>query len=203
MLGEDPTTPEDLQRSYLQAMEAAGRPVTEAEKLDEPPQVERIVEALLFVGGDPLSAERVLAIIRGFSADQFDACVADLNRRYRAQNRPYLVRSGPGGYVLAVKPKYAELREQLYGGLREARLSTAAVDVLALVAYQQPTTKAEIERFRGADSGTLLKLLVRRGLVKLQGEGEVARYVTTSRFLETIGIRSLEDLPRTQDLELL
>jgi segregation and condensation protein B len=97
--------------------------------------------------------------------------------------------------------------EKLYGGQREARLSTAAIDVLALVAYRQPATKAEIDSLRGADSAGLLRQLVRRGLIQVVYRADAAQrevsYGTTPRFLEWFGLQSLDDLPRTQDLQQL
>jgi segregation and condensation protein B len=172
-----------------------------------PPAPLRIVEALLFVGGVPLTSERMAEVIRGFNAAQFAEAVETLNRAYRLQNRPYTIVSQGDGFALALKPKHRGVIEKLYGGQREARLSTAAVDVLALVAYRQPATKAEIDSLRGADSGSLLRQLVRRGLIQVVYRGEASRrevsYGTTPRFLEWFGLESLEDLPRTQDLQQL
>ena len=95
------------------------------------------------------------------------------------------------------------LQEKVYGAVREARLSTAAVDVLALVAYRQPVTKNEVDGLRGAESGGILKQLVRRGLAQVVFRGDAAQkevmYGTTPRFLEMFGLQSLDDLPKTQD----
>jgi segregation and condensation protein B len=172
-----------------------------------PPSPLRIIEALLFVGGEPLSAKRAGEIIRGLAAEQFTQAVDALNRAYRAQKRPYTIVTGARGCTLALRPTYRNMVEKLHGGPREARLSTAAVDVLALVAYRQPTTKAEIDGMRGADSGGLLRQLVRRGLVEIVRRGDAdpreVAYATTPRFLEWFGLQSLDDLPRTQDLQLL
>ncbi len=97
--------------------------------------------------------------------------------------------------------------DKLYGATREARLSPAAIDVLALVAYRQPATKPEIDSLRGADSGALLRQLVRRGLIAVVHRGEAGHrevsYGTTARFLEMFGLSSVEDLPQTQDLQRL
>jgi len=174
---------------------------------DSPPSPLRIVEALLFVGGPPLTAKRISEIIRGFSFDQFTQAVEDLNRSYRLQNRPYSILAKGDGYSLELRPKYQMVKEKLYGGQREARLSTAAIDVLALVAFRQPATKAEIDSLRGADSSGLLRQLVRRGLIQVVHRAEAAQpevsYGTTARFLEWFGLQTLDDLPRTQDLQQL
>lgn len=170
-----------------------------------PPPLHRIIEALLFVGGAPLTFERARGIVRGLNEEQFTGAVHRLERDYRQQNRPYQVEPRGAGFVLALKKKYQMVQQRLLGGLREARLSNAAVDVLALVAYRQPTTREEVDSLRGADSGGILRQLIRRGLVQVLHRGDSgqreATYGTTPRFLEMFGLKSLDDLPRTQDLQ--
>ena len=164
-----------------------------------PPSPVQIVEALLFVGGAPLTAEVAADAIRGLSPEAFRECVDVLNRVYRAQNRPYSVVHGPTGYVLRVNRRYASIRERLYGGPREARLNQPALDVLSLVAYRQPVAKSEIDAARGADSGPVLRQLVRLGLLAVTESGEggsnEVRYETTARFLEVFRLHGLDDLP--------
>jgi segregation and condensation protein B len=167
----------------------------------------RIVEALLFVGGAPLTSDRACETIRGLTEDQFLQAIDGLNREYRQQGRPYSVQARNGGYILTLRPRFREVVERLHGGQREARLSPTAIDALALVAYRQPVTKAEIDSLRGAESGALLRQLVRRGLIAVVQRGDaqtrVVSYGTTSRFLELFQLHSLEDLPQTQDLQRL
>ena len=193
-----------MEQSYAAMLETPAGP--DAGEVT-PPSPLRIVEALLFVGGAPLTAKRAGEIIRGFSPEQFTQALDTLNHAYRAQNRPYAILAHGEGYALALRPKYKGVMEKLYGGQREARLSMAAIDVLALVAYRQPATKAEIDSLRGADSGGLLRQLVRRGLVQVALRADAAQrevsYGTTARFLEWFGLQNLDDLPRTQDLQQL
>jgi segregation and condensation protein B len=171
-----------------------------------PPPLERIVEALLFVGGAPLTAERACEAVRGLTAEQFSRAVDALNRSYRALGRPCRIQARDQGYELALLPRYRGVMDKLYGSAREARLSPAALDVLALVAYRQPAARPEIESLRGADCGGPLRQLVRLGLIAVQrgdaGQRE-AHYGTTARFLKLFGLNSLDDLPRTQDLQQL
>src|SRR3954452_22726691 len=145
----------------------------------------RIVEALLFVGGAALSAARACEVVRGLTPEQFAQAVAALNRDYRLQGRPYRIQPTGQGYQLALLPRFRGVMDRLYGSAREARLSPAALDVLALVAYRQPVTRQEVESLRGADSGGQLRQLVRLGLVAVQrgdaGRREVS-YGTTPRF---------------------
>ena len=190
---------------YAEAL--AGPWATEPADGPLPPEPRRIVEALLFVGGAPLTAVRACDIIRGLTAEQFQEAVDGLNHDYRRQGRPYAIVSQGPGFVLALRPRYRGVVGKLFGGVREARLSTAAVDVLAIVAYRQPATKAEVDAARGAESGALLRQLVRRGLVQVVYRGDAEHrevsYGTTARFLEMFGLQSLEDLPRTSDLQQL
>jgi segregation and condensation protein B len=167
----------------------------------------RILESLLFVGGEPLTAKRASAIVRGLSAEQFTQAIDGLNQDYRRQGRPYVIQPQGQGYVLTLRPRYRGVAEKLLGGVREARLSTVAIDVLALVAYRQPATKAEVDALRGAESGALLRQLVRRGLIQVVYRGDAEHkevsYGTTPRFLELFGLQNLDDLPRTHDLQQL
>jgi segregation and condensation protein B len=170
-----------------------------------PPSPEQIVEALLFVGGHPLTAELARSAVRGLTAERFHEAIDALNRRYRAQRRPYAIEPREGGFVLAVLPAYRRLREKLFGGPREARLSQPAVEVLAVIAYRQPVGKAEIDAVRGTDSGGVLRLLVRLGLVavrhRAEGGGRDVRYGTTPRFLQLFGLNGLDELPRLGDTQ--
>lgn len=174
---------------------------------ETPPSPRQIVEALLFVGGPPLSADRAGEIVRSLSPDQLRQIVDDMNRDYRRQGRPYVVHATEQGYALALKPQFRGVRERLAGSPREARLTPAAVDVLSLVAYRQPVSKLEIDSQRGLDSRGALQQLVRLGLVAVVQRPELgpkeAAYVTTARFLEHFNLMSLEDLPQTGDLQRL
>jgi segregation and condensation protein B len=168
-----------------------------------PPPLPRILEALLFIGGPPLTAVRAAEVVRGLDEQLFHEAVDELNRTYRVQGRPYHVQLQDQGYVLTLRPRFQGVREKLFGGVKEARLSPAAVDVLSLVAYRQPATRQEVDSLRGADSGAVLRQLIRHGLVAIQRseEDKEIRYVTTPRFLQLFGLTSLDDLPQTQDLQ--
>jgi segregation and condensation protein B len=177
-----------------------------AESDKSPPPLRRIVEAMLFVGGAPLTAERAAEAVRRLTAEQFREAVDGLNRDYRQQGRPYRIQVREQGCELVLQPRFRGVLDRLYGSTREARLSPAALDVLALVAYRQPTSKQEIEAMRGAESAGVLRQLVRLGLIAVQrGESNQreAAYSTTPRFLSLFQLRSLDDLPRTQDLQRL
>jgi segregation and condensation protein B len=183
-----------------------GTAIAKTSQTASPPPLPRIIEALLFVGGAPLTPGCACEAVRGLSPEQFKEVVENLNRDYRRQGRPYRVQLRDEGYELTLQPRFRAVTERLYGSAREARLSPAALDVLALVAYRQPATRQEVESLRGGDSGGVLRQLVRLGLVAVQRGEENPRevvYVTTARFLGLFQLRSLDDLPRTQDLQQL
>jgi segregation and condensation protein B len=171
-----------------------------------PPPVERILEAMLFVGAVPLNAAVATQVIRGLTEATFHTAMETLIRTYRKQNRPYHARVDAEGYSLVLKPQYREVREKLYAVPKEARLSQPALDVLAMVAYRQPITKAELDSVRGADSGLSLRQLLRLGLVVVTQRGEAGKadvaYGTTPRFLSLFQLTSLDDLPRLGDSQV-
>jgi segregation and condensation protein B len=203
-----PLEPDDESESLATRAADAPRPpglfpASEAPTQELPPSPEQLVEAMLFVGGHPLSADVACAAVRGLTPERFRAAVDSLNRRYREQWRPYAVESRGDGFALAVRPAYRNLRERLFGGPREARLSQPALDVLSVVAYRQPVGKAEVDAIRGTDSGAVLRQLVRLGMVAVQHRADAAgrevRYGTTPRFLQVFGLASLDELPRLGD----
>jgi chromosome segregation and condensation protein ScpB len=178
-----------------------------AEPVNEPtvpPTPLQIIEAMLFVGGPPLTFEDAADAIRGLTPEQFRECIDVLNRVYRGQNRPYSVVHGAAGHVLHIGARYAAVRERLFGGPREARLTQPALDVLSLVAYRQPVPKSEIDAVRGSDSGAVLRQLLRLGLIAVtesNQESKETHYGTSKRFLEVFRLRDLDDLPQLGEPE--
>jgi segregation and condensation protein B len=171
-----------------------------------PPPLRRILEAMLFVGGAPLTVQRAAEAVRGLTAEQFRDILEGLNRDYRQQGRPYRIQVREQGCELVLQPRFRGVLDRLYGSTREARLSPAALDVLALVAYRQPIAKQEVEALRGGESSGALRQLVRLGLIAVRrgdAEQREVAYSTTPRFLSLFQLRSLDDLPRTQDLQKL
>jgi segregation and condensation protein B len=165
-----------------------------------------ILEALLFVGSptnEPLPAGRVAELMRGVQPEEIPDLVAELNRRYTADGCPYQIVSEGPGYRLVLREGYEGVRQRIYGRVREARLSPAAIDVLALLAYRQPLTAEEISRLRGLPSHHLLAQLVRRQLLRIERSetlGQRPHYYTTQRFLDLFGLESLKDLPEVEDV---
>jgi segregation and condensation protein B len=173
---------------------------------DSAPPLPRIVEAMLFIGGAPLTAAAACEAVRDLTPALFAGLLEGLNRDYRRQGRPYRIQPRDHGFELVLRPRFRGVMERLYGATREARLTPAALEVLALVAYRQPVGKNEIDSLRGGESATALRQLVRLGLAAVQrgdADQREALYQTTPRFLSAFHLRSLDDLPRTGDLHKL
>ena len=166
-----------------------------------------ILEAMLFVGNrdnQPLTAARAAELMRGVESGEIPTLVDQLNARYRANGCPYEIISEGAGYRMVLRKTFYPLRGKFYGRVREARLSQAAVDVLAIVAYRQPLTAEEVSRLRGTPSAHILNQLVRRQLLQVQrttGEHRATTFRTTQRFLDLFGLASLDDLPQSEELD--
>lgn len=176
--------------------------VAESAPLLSPRQV---LEACLFVGGTTLTAAKLASLLRGdYTATFVEDTIDALNQQYAAEGRPYSIQLGEGGYRLVLREEYERLRHKVYGlGPREVRLSQDVLEILAIIAYQQPVTDAHLDELeRGSASGTLRQLL-RRDLIAVERSKDDPKqvcYRTTPRFLSLFGLGSLNDLPRPEDL---
>ncbi|MFO1093885.1 MAG: SMC-Scp complex subunit ScpB [Planctomycetaceae bacterium] len=166
---------------------------------------QQVLEALLFVGGEPLTGRRLADLLGGeHMHGLIDEFVGDINARYADQCRPYQVVLGEGGYRLALRPEFEVVRHRVYGlGPRDVRLSQDALEALALVAYQQPVTRAALEATGKINLAGHLRQLLRLELIALErGDGgkDDVSYRTTRRFLQLFALERLEDLPQPEDL---
>ena len=166
-----------------------------------------ILEAMLFVGNrenEPLSSQRAAELMRGVTAREILDLINDLNQRYLANGCPYSIVGEGAGYRMALRRDFNPVRNRFYGRIREARLSQAAKEVLAIVAYRQPLTSEQMTTLRGTPSGHLLTQLVRRRLLQAErqpGKGRTMFYRTSDRFLQLFGLANLDDLPRSEELD--
>ena len=165
-----------------------------------------ILEALLFVGGSggqPLTSEQVAGLMRGVRPAEVDDLVRDLNGFYAGANCPYQILSDGPGYRLALREEFSRTRDKFLGKARPTQLSPVAIEVLSVVAYNEPVTSDQVTSMRGAPSGHLLTQLVGKQLLKMERVAgqRAAVYATTARFLELFGLKSVDDLPRSEDLD--
>ena len=162
-----------------------------------------VLEALLFVGTQPLTAESLLQAYPEVKKQDFDQAIADLRQRYRQQQRPYNIVRDEEGYTLELaEPYLTELAEKTRSQ-RQIKLPRATIDVLSVVAYRQPIEKAAVDEIIGMDTGATLRQLVRRGLLSIEKSEDhpSPRYITAPRFLDLFGLDSLADVPLSDDLE--
>lgn len=199
--GEDEPTEADAGAEAAEAESAAASAPDDSCEITP----RSILEAMLFVGhpeNQPLTSEAVAALMRGVTAREVDQLVLELNASYDAEACPYTIVSAGAGYRLVLRDEFAGLRDGFFGRVKAAKLSQAAIDVLAVVAYKQPLTKEAIDELRGKPSSGILSQLVRRGLLRIDRQPEKPRqplFSTTDRFLELFALESLRDLPHSSD----
>lgn len=222
MLGQPAPDQPQLQRQGIagaeaEALRAAGVPA--APTAPDPCEISprTIAEAVLFVGspdGGWRTAEELAALMRGVSPAEVRQAIAELNNHYDRDAAPYAIECSASGYRLSLRPEMHRMRDKFHGRIKEFRLTPDALEVLAVVAYQQPVDAAEVDRLRGKASGGLLATLVRRGLVRLsraagpthRDASEVssrapAVYRTTDRFLRVFSLADPEQLPRVAEID--
>lgn len=166
----------------------------------------RIVEALVLASPEPIPAPRIAAIVPSCTTSEARELVAELNAEYEAAGRGFEIREVGGGYQLRTRAELAEYVHELQPK-RTQRLSRASLETLAVIAYKQPITRAEVEHVRGVDAGAVVRTLLERDLVRIAGHREIPGrpmlYATTKRFLQLFGLASLEDLPSLRELRQL
>jgi segregation and condensation protein B len=166
-----------------------------------------VLEALLFTSEAPLPSHRIEEVFEGrLTAGDIVELLNALRDRCRQGDRGLALIEVAGGYRLVTKPEMAPWIQRLQGA-KPARLSKAALETLAIIAYKQPITRSEIEAIRGVMIDGVLKTLVERDLIRILGrKPEVGRpilYGTSRSFLEYFGFRDLSELPTLKEIETL
>jgi segregation and condensation protein B len=164
----------------------------------------RIVEALVLAAPEPISSARLAQIVPDCEVADVPELVRELNEEYAKQDRAFEIWEVAGGFQLRTRAEFSGYLQQLHKQ-RPLRLSRPALETLAIAAYRQPVTRAEIEHVRGVDVGAVLKSLMDRGLIRIMGHREVPGrpllYGTTRRFLEIFGLDTLKGLPTLRELD--
>ncbi len=159
-----------------------------------------VVESMLFAAHESLSAKRMARAIGHIREARVATAIERLQRGYDATRSPLMLVEIAGGWRLVTRPEFAPYLARLFSRAEKDRLSAAALETLAIVAYRQPASRAEIESVRGVQVAPVLKLLQERRLVKVTGRAEVVgrplQYGTTKRFLDHFGLASLDELPK-------
>ncbi len=166
-----------------------------------------IVEAMLFASDRPLSLSRIGSILKDLKSGEIKTVIEELNRGYENRNQGFAIREIASGYQMYTLPEYAFWVDQIFDHHKKQRLSQAALETLAIVAYKQPLIRSEVEQIRGVNCEGVLHTLLEKSLITVVGRekraGRPLLYGTTKEFLSYFGLRSLEDLPKMEDLESL
>ena len=188
--------------------EAANHEVQDAEAIPEelhpkPEEIRAILEALTFVSKEPVTMKELARVFKGLDKAVIEAQIEELKTLYAADNRGLQFIEVAGGYQITSRPEHNEWVRELLDPKSPARLSTQALETLAVIAYKQPATLPEIIELRGIKSGGVVKTLLERRLIKIVGRKEVVGrpllYGTTKEFLLQFGLKDLDDLPKIED----
>lgn len=193
-----------------QAVENSTEAASEQSEAEEKPgdvqqiTLQSVVEAILFASDEPLEASKIAKVAGAGDARQARKLIEELNAEYARRGAAYRIEQIAGGYLMLTLPEYNDWLKQLLRTRQESKLSQAALETLAIVAYKQPVMRVTVEALRGVAAGEMTRNLMEKGLVKIVGRaeelGRPLLYGTTRKFLEIFGLNSLQDLPKVAEL---
>jgi len=168
--------------------------------------LKRIVESLLFVYDQPLTLDRLVLLLEEFERADIRQALEELVQEYETAERGIVLAQVAGGYQLRSRPEHADYIRRLTKS-RGVKFSQSALETLAIIAYRQPITRAEVEYLRGVDSGGVLKSLLEKKLLRIMGKKDVPGkpliYGTSREFLELFGLKDLSALPTLKEIQEL
>lgn len=171
-----------------------------------------IIESLIFASDEPIAASEITKAIKNIDGDDIDInpkdveeTVSQLNEKYKQIESSFEIVKIANGYSYATRPEFSKYLGYLSTEKSKRRLSQAALETLAIIAYKQPITKPEIESLRGVNSDYMINTLLEKNLITIKGRAEtIGRpllYSTTEEFLKYFGLNNLEDLPKPREIE--
>lgn len=166
----------------------------------------RIVEAVLMASETPLSPAEIARASGDLVSSDVEKAIDELRHEYESEDRAFQIYRLGDGYQILTRPEFAGYLDRLDSVTRTNRLSRAALETLAIVAYRQPVSRLEVEDVRGVSAAGVLRSLQERGLIEVvgraEGLGRPMLYGTTAKFLDHFGLQSLEELPRPDSLQI-
>lgn len=163
-----------------------------------------LCEAILFLESEPLTV-KVLASKAQLSEEVVEKCIENLKEKYEAEDSGIELGMITGGYCLVPKKEFWDVLKEYYGSKRDGKLSKSAMETLAIIAYSQPITRAEIEKIRGVGVDNMIRLLIEKNLIKEVGKKEVpgrpTLFGTTKEFLKVFRLNSISELPKLEEEE--
>ncbi len=184
----------------VKASQSERENISEARK-----KTKHIIEALLFASHEPISFQKIREIVDAvypFKPKELFDIIKELEHDYIVQERAFRLEEIAQGFILRTLEEYSSYIDLLYRSRRGEKLSQASAEVLAIIAYKQPVTRAQIEAIRGVDSSGIIYTLLERQLIevtgKLEAPGRPSLYCITKDFLKHFGLKDLKDLPHIE-----
>ncbi len=170
-------------------------------------EVKQVIEAILFAASRPVSTGDIKRALPHYSAEKIEILVRELQTEYMNAGKSFRIEEVAGGFQCTTDPKFAPWIMKLERDRKTKQATQSALETLAILAYKQPVTRAEIEDLRGVDISGVLSTLLERNLIQIVGRKEVPGrpflYGTTNRFLEHFGLKSVADLPNISEIQSL
>lgn len=173
----------------------------------EPPEITpiQVVEAVLFAGDEPVTPKKLAEIVGAGGVKEIKEHIEQLNLKYEQMNCAFRIETIAGGFLMLTQSAFNVWLRKLLKVRSESKLTPAALETLAIIAYKQPIMRVEVEAVRGVGCGEMIRQLCEKQLVKIVGRaeelGRPLLYGTTRKFLEVFGLSSLKDLPQVEDLK--
>ncbi len=170
-------------------------------------KLKKILESLLFVSEIPLTPKKIASFVKDADPEEVQQALAGLQEEINGLDRSFQVIQIAEGFQLVTRPEYHKWAKELYKVISKTRLSKAALEALAIIAYKQPVTRAEVEAIRGVEVSNLIQSLLEKRMIRILGRAETPGrpllYATTHEFLIHFGLRDLSDLPKISEIQEL
>lgn len=166
--------------------------------------IKNIIESMLFVSETPLTIDRIKSVISTEDTKEIRSAIEQLADEYESRGGGFYLGEVAGGFQIRTRPEYTDWIKRLIQP-NPPRLSKAALETLAIIAYKQPVIRSDIEHIRGVDSGGVLRLLLERKFIRILGRKEIPGrpliYATTKEFLQIFDLKDLKDLPTLKEID--
>jgi segregation and condensation protein B len=168
-------------------------------------EAKRVIEAVIFAADGPVSLDQIVQLIETLDRDAILQAISGLQQDYVVSERSFQLVEIANGFQLRTRDEYAPWIKKFYTTEISSRLSVSALEALAVVAYKQPATRAEVEEVRGVSSDSVIRTLMEKNLIRVLGRkqapGKPMIYGTTTEFLMHFGLRDLSELPSVEEIE--
>jgi len=201
----DAASHDALFENYDESRPPAPAPENALEPNQQADRLRGIIESILFVSDAPVTLNKIADAAPEYAKKDIARALAELRAEYIRSGRGFLIEEIAGGYQMLSNPENVEYVRRLHEKETSSKLTPAMLETLAIIAYKQPVLRADIEAIRGVQVGPIIRSLMEKGMVRVAGRADEAGkpflYSTTKQFLEHFGLRSIEDLPKIEELK--